>query len=337
MYAVIDSGTTNTRIYIIDKEVIASGNKKVGVRDTSITGSRDKLRDGAASLFYEILKNNDINEKEVEFAIASGMITSEIGLIEIPHLIAPIGKEELSLNIEKVEDDTILPIGRPVYFIRGIKNNFPKDARVNDLRSIDFMRGEEVQCVGVIKNKDIKIPCNVVALSSHTKIMHIDENQNVAHMITTLSGQLFEAIINSSNIGKSVKPLENERGNIYTLDEIVEIAKECVEHAGLCRCLLMPRFMETLLDTNSLERLWFIDAVIAVDDMKVFDEMIQMGYGSDRYIFYGHEERTKIYELLLKKKYGDKIIVDCITDKEDIDNLTIAGVMEIAQNIIDKK
>ena len=42
MFAVIDCGTTMTRIYIVDEnqQIIASGRKKVGVRDTSITGSR---------------------------------------------------------------------------------------------------------------------------------------------------------------------------------------------------------------------------------------------------------------------------------------------------------
>lgn len=48
MFAVIDCGTTNTRIYIVDqnREILASGSRKVGVRDTSITGSRDALRQG---------------------------------------------------------------------------------------------------------------------------------------------------------------------------------------------------------------------------------------------------------------------------------------------------
>lgn len=336
MYAIIDSGTTNTRIYIINdkNEIVASGNKKVGVRDTSITGSRDRLKNGVSSLFFEILEENNIDEKQVKFAIASGMITSEIGLIEIPHLVAPIGLKELSDGIEKVEDNNVLPISRPVYFIRGIKNNFPKDARIHDLRSIDFMRGEEVQWIGAIKLKNIIEPCNVVALSSHTKIMHIDSSQRVVHMMTTLSGQFFEAVTASTNIGKSVKIQENERENIYTQKEVIEVARMCVAKAGLGRTLLMPRFMETLLDTNSQERIWFLSAAIAADDMKIFDEMIGMGYGAKRYVFYGHEMRCKLYQELLHQKYGDDIIVESIFEKGDIDNLTIQGVIEIAQDII---
>ena len=78
MFAVIDCGTTMTRIYIVNeqKQIIASGRKKVGVRDTSITGSRDALRDGVTELFFEVLRDNDIPDEQVQFAIASGMITS---------------------------------------------------------------------------------------------------------------------------------------------------------------------------------------------------------------------------------------------------------------------
>ena len=98
MFAVIDCGTTMTRIYIVDEnqQIIASGRKKVGVRDTSITGSRDTLRSGVTELFFEVLEENRIPDKQVEFAIASGMITSEVGLIEIPHLVAPVGLHQLS-------------------------------------------------------------------------------------------------------------------------------------------------------------------------------------------------------------------------------------------------
>ena len=66
MFAVIDCGTTMTRIYIVDEnqQIIASGRKKVGVRDTSITGSRDTLRSGVTELFFEVLEENRLSAEE---------------------------------------------------------------------------------------------------------------------------------------------------------------------------------------------------------------------------------------------------------------------------------
>ena len=116
MFAVIDCGTTMTRIYIVDEDtlkIVASGRRKVGVRDTSITGSRDALRNGITELFFQILEENKIPDSSVFFSIASGMITSEVGLIDIPHLIAPVGLAQLSAGVVKVEDPEVLPLGRP--------------------------------------------------------------------------------------------------------------------------------------------------------------------------------------------------------------------------------
>ena len=72
------------------------------------------------------------------------------------------------------------------------------------------MRGEEVQCIGIMKSMKLAYPCNFVALSSHTKVMYINEKQEIAASSTTISGQLFEAICNSTNIGKSLVPVEGE-------------------------------------------------------------------------------------------------------------------------------
>ena len=245
MFAVIDCGTTNTRIFIIDGKgaIAASGERKVGVRDTSITGSRDALRQGVSQLFHAVLRENGIRDDRVGFAIASGMITSEIGLIDLPHLVAPIGLIELSRGVVKVDDPEVLPIGRPVYFIRGVRNDYPAGAGIGGLRRIDFMRGEEVQCIGILADETIRPPCSIVALSSHTKIMYIDSERRIAASNTTISGQFYEALIGSTNIGKSIVPTKGEVGG-YGYEDLVETAMQCVEYAGLGRTMLMPRFMQ---------------------------------------------------------------------------------------------
>lgn len=115
-YAVIDCGTTNTRVYIVDREgkIIASGERRVGVRNTSMTGSKDTLRNGLCEAIEQAAANAKITLKDISFAIASGMITSEIGLIELPHLIAPIGLEDLAAHAELVSGRQLLPLDIPI-------------------------------------------------------------------------------------------------------------------------------------------------------------------------------------------------------------------------------
>ena len=338
MFAVVDCGTTNTRVYIIEGKdtIVASGSKKVGVRDTSITGSKDALRNGVTELFFSVLRENGIEERNVDFAIASGMITSEIGLMEIPHSIAPVGLKELAAGIVKVDDPAVLPIGRPVYFVRGIRNSYPATAGIADLRDIDFMRGEEVQCIGVLLDKQVQSPCSIVALSSHTKVMYIDETGSIVASNTTISGQFYEALIGSTNIGKSIVPCEGETPGGYSFEELVAAAMDCVEHAGLGRTMLMPRFMQVLLKTDSVERDTFVNAAIAADDIKAFREMRERGHASDRYIFYGNRGRCELYDFMLKKVFGNQLDIRSISDKQEIDLLTVRGASAVAASVINQ-
>ncbi len=336
MFAVIDCGTTMTRIYIVDQteRIVASGRRKVGVRDTSITGSRDTLRIGITELFFQVLRENGIADYDVRFAIASGMITSEIGLIELPHIVAPAGLRELAENIVEIKDGDILPIGRPVYFIRGIRNHYPKEATARDLRRIDFMRGEEVQCIGIMREYQLPYPCNLVALSSHTKIMYINPQRQIEASSTTISGQFYEAILHSTNIGKSLVSVDGEISGGYTSEALIEIAMDCVEHAGLGRTMLMPRFLQVLLRTDSHERQVFVDAAIAADDMKAFGEMREQGYRSEYYLLYGHESRCKIYADMLRKKLGPQLTIKSIYEQRELDSLTVKGAVSVALDLV---
>ncbi len=336
MFAVIDCGTTMTRIYIVngEKKIVATGRKKVGVRDTSITGSRDALRNGVTELFFDILKEYQIPDEQVEFAIASGMITSEIGLMEIPHLVAPIGLQELAQGIKKVEDPEVLPIGRPIYFIRGIRNHYPLPANAKDLLQIDFLRGEEVQVVGIMDSRPFPKPGVIVALSSHTKQMYINEQGQVEAIATTISGQLYEALKNSTNIGKSIIPVEGEEAGGYTFEELVSIATDCVRRGGLARTMLMPRFMQVLMKTNDKERTLFIDAAIAADDLNSFRDMREQGYVSDYFLLYGHKIRCELYTYMIKKEFGEHVVVESIYDPEDLDQITVTGSIAVALETI---
>lgn len=336
MFAVIDCGTTNTRIFILSEknEFIAKGATKIGVRDTSITGSRVALKTGIETLYRQILNENNIKEKDIQFAIAAGMITSEIGLIEIPHLIAPVGIKELSENILIVNDPGVVDLGVPVYFIRGIKNNYGSSPTIRELNKIDFMRGEEVQCIGILKEMKPKLPVNIVVLSSHTKIIHIDENGMIASSMTTMSGQVFEAIKTATNIGKSLVLANNESDTKYSSEEIIETAINCVDSMGFVRSIFLPRFMEVLLETNHEERIDFIDAVIAADDMKSFVEFTRQGFASKEYILFGHEVRCDLYETLIHRYFGEDIHVTSVYDSDKIAELTVKGVIATSSDIL---
>lgn len=331
-FATIDCGTTNSRINILNEnlDIIARANKKVGVKDTAISGSREKLKTGLKNTLLKALKQSSISLNQIKFIITSGMITSEIGLIEIPHLWAPAGLEELSQSIEIIHDKEVFPLDIPVVFIRGIKNNYGEESTYKELRKIDFMRGEETQVIGLLDKYDLKTPLTVIVLSSHTKYINVDAEQKITGSLTTLSGQLYEAIIDKTSIGKSVFCSEDEENKNFD-KEIINTAYDSVMNAGFIRTLLMPRFMEVLLDTTPYQRKLFIESAIAAEDLKTINDFNSAKMSlNNNFVLIGQKERCRIFSYLLKN-YFEIDNITSISNKTEVDNLSIVGAVKIAK------
>ncbi|MBA7531078.1 hypothetical protein ES705_23289 [subsurface metagenome] len=334
-FAIIDCGTTNSRIYLLNDNynVINKGSKKVGVRDTAINGTNEILKQGLKEIFEKILKNAGLEINEIKFAITSGMITSEIGLIEISHLWAPAGVYDLAKNIKVVHDLDVFPLDVPLIFIRGIKNYFPKNATYKDIRKIDFMRGEETQIAGLLSlYPDFPPPFIVIILSSHTKYIFVTENRKISGCLTTLSGQIYEALKKQTNVGKSIVGT-GEKDNNYLDTNILDIAYDVIKNVGFLRSLIMPRFMEVLLKTKWYERELFVNSAITAEDLKVVNDfkLLNFSLSNSNFILVGHKNRCEILNYMLKEYCGAKNKIKMIYKKEDVDKLVIEGAISIAE------
>ncbi|MCK9482216.1 MAG: 2-dehydro-3-deoxygalactonokinase [Bacteroidia bacterium] len=334
--ATIDCGTTNSRVYIVDqnKKIIGKGTKRVGVRDTSMTKSIDTLKNGLIEALHEALKEANLKESQISFAISSGMITSEIGLLDIPHLQTEAGIKELAANLVKVEDKKIFPASFPIYFIPGIRNRFDKeDTFPTNVGELDFMRGEETQMIGYLDLHQVSHPLIVVILSSHTKFIQIGGDGKIKGSLTSLSGQVFEAIKKETFIGKSIDSIGNEiKPHSYFDSSVVENAFKWQQKSGFVRSLLMIRFLDVLLDTTWYERNLFFEGLIASEDLKAFKDFYSEVNYQNEIVFIGPKQRTDIYEYLFKEKlnWGSNSI-KTINDTSLIDKLNIYGSIAIAK------
>lgn len=104
-----DSGTSNSRIYLLDDQfqVRYTERVNVGSKDTSITGSNLKLLQGLKRLYDGMLSATGISESQVTGIYASGMITSPYGLLEVPHKVIPISVEEMADSIVSFYEDQL--------------------------------------------------------------------------------------------------------------------------------------------------------------------------------------------------------------------------------------
>ena len=333
MIAFIDCGTTNTRVYLSSKgKIVAQGFKKVGVKNTAISGSNDQLREGIHDAVFDAISSFGCSVDDIKLFITSGMITSELGLLEIPHRIAPVDENDLAKAVIKIQDNSVFPFDIPIVFIPGIKNSiYGQNNRIDELRRIDFMRGEEVQVFGILHKYNPRLPANIIVIGSHTKLIHVDSLGRISGSFTTISGQFYESLIQGTFIGKCV--LNDEMQNDqFSEEEILDAAAKTIYHGGLLRAMMMPRFMQVLMHTTSNERKYFINAAIVSEDMKIIDEAIEEGFNinTDYYLF-GNEQLCAIYEKLIKQKIGPSFEIISITDKDEIRDITIRGALEIVK------
>ena len=333
-YIIIDCGTTNSRVYVVsqDGSIAGQASQKVGVRDTSITGSKNVLATGLKDTVAKAVQAVGIEEKDICAIFSSGMITSEIGLCELPHLTAPCGVEDLAAHMELVEG-LYLYAGKPVYFVRGIKNKMTEEMESPFAAAgcLDFMRGEETQMMGILQDKELTLPATVVVLSSHTKLISVDSGGKILGSLTTMSGQTFEAVKNNTFLTKSLEDDGSGAPEDYFDEAVVENAAAWIRRAGLVRSFMFPRFLDVLLDTKWYERRLFFEALIAADDMLSLGQMDMFGLGRPRrFVLVGLRERCRLYAYILRKEYGD-IEVSVISDKEQIDQLSIKGMLSIAK------
>ena len=331
MFAIIDCGTTNSRIYILDDndKVVAVGYRNIGAKDTLVKG-KEYLAQGIAEAFYSILNQNDISKENIQCIISSGMITSEFGLKEVPHLMAPVGIDDTAKNVEVIKANTVLPIDIPLLLVPGVK--IPVDLQSNNIdfiNEIDIMRGEELQVYGALHKAGINGSAYVLFLTSHSKLVTITSDKKISYSTTTISGQFYQAIQNTS-IGKSITVDKEDILKNYTYDEIIEHADELTQRVGILRSILMPRFLDTAMDTTEKERNLYACAAIASEDMKAIDNFISnQNSGIKKMVIVGSKERSDIYKSLINRsKYSDWTIHQ-IFNKKEIDYLTIEGMVQL--------
>ena len=172
----------------------------------------------------------------------------------------------------------------------------------------------------------------MVVLSSHTKFIPIDQNHNVLGCITTLSGQVLEAITKETSVGKSLSP-DNDFDDTDYLDEtIIDAAYETIISGGFLRSLMIPRFLDVLVKTGWHERKLFVEAAIATEDLRALDRFDALKFPKDaQYILCGPKKRCSMFKYLLNKASKTKKEIITISDTEKIDMLSIKGSVYLAK------
>ena len=235
-FLAIDCGTTNTRVWLIEGgEVAARAEVMAGVRDTARTGSTATLRGGIAKAIDQA--SSQAGVERPAFALAAGMITSNLGLVELPHAAAPVAAVDLSESVERVdfpERDSLA-----VYFVRGVRTG-QAECSLDDAPDADIIRGEETEIFGALETLGLDGPLLYVHLGSHTKIIRVDKESRIAGGVTTLAGELDHVVRSETILSSALPPERMEQCD----DELLDRGAEWTERYGLSRTFFLIRILE---------------------------------------------------------------------------------------------
>ncbi|MBQ8431989.1 MAG: 2-dehydro-3-deoxygalactonokinase [Clostridia bacterium] len=302
-YITVDSGTTNTRLRLVcDGKILDTVTFPVGARvgADDLRPIEEALRHG----IQQLLERNALTEDAIHRILASGMITCEVGLHPLPHLVAPAGIRELHAGMDECHLPTISPI--PFVFLRGIRT---EGDSIND---VDMMRGEETELMGL----NGVHPCVYILPGSHSKIVQTDAEGRIVSFRTSLTGEMLYALSGYTILKKSIDLSQDT----FALDDLLA-GFDCCRAIGLNQALFKARIRDTLFQKSPCQLYsFFLGVVLAPEIESILATKVT------RVVIGGKKQLREAIDALLKHRSHLEAV--CLSE-EEIDACVSRGAIRI--------
>lgn len=301
-YICVDGGTTNTRVYLVsDKRVVDCVKFSIGAQK-GLDGSeplKDVLKEGITTL----LSRHSKKPSDIKAILASGMITSEGGLIKLDHICAPAGPAELKLHMYKIDFPDICDI--PFVFIRGVKTEGLS------LETADMMRGEETELAGTFCGEGVYI-----LPGSHSKIVSVDTFGRITDFKTMLTGEMIAALSQNTILKASVDL------SIDTLDpdKLFE-GYEYSNKNGINEALFKVRILANLFGGTKTQVYSFFMGVVLCGEVNYI-----LSKAPRKIVIGGKRQIKDALSLLISKLSSIETV---LLSEETVDNSSALGAVKI--------
>ena len=237
----LDVGTTNARAWLVTGgRIVTSRRAAIGIRDAAAAGSPEVLYDPLRRLISEVRAAGEGERGAPPSAVvAAGMITSGLGLAEVPHSEAPAAIEDLVRGAVCLRDQQVTEL--PLFLIPGVRSGADR-LPPERIAEADVMRGEETLCLGLLERGLLAPAGTVVNLGSHWKTISIDASGRIAGSTTTLTGELLHVAQTRTVLAGSVPDGRPGRLDPAWVEAgAAEAARSSLERALFCVRLLEQR------------------------------------------------------------------------------------------------
>lgn len=290
MILALDSGTTRTRVWVLaeGREPFVGASEIVGARDLARTRDREWLARRVHDVAEAALDAADATWGEVEAVVMFGMITSELGLVEVPHLVAPVDSVDLVAAMVEWSDDA-LPAR--VLLVPGVRTDGAR------LEWSDVMRGEETEVVGLLSLPEVEPPLLYVSSGSHSKFVCVDGDGRIVWSVTTLSGELMWAL-HKETILADLVAVDAEDLDPEWVDEGARVTRQ----AGLTRALFVARVANRLSGVTPGQCSAFLHGAAAETDLRALEAALPDDRGRATIALRGGGPVRECYRQLLEQR-----------------------------------
>jgi 2-dehydro-3-deoxygalactonokinase len=257
----VDMGTTNTRVWLVENGTILE-------RVTEMVGVRDVARLGKIGLVAETLRtkigavatlSKKLNRQPVG-VLGAGMLTSKLGLREIPHIPSPAGEAELAKGMQHLAMPEVFD--HPIHLVPGVRTG-PANPSLDDIASVDLIRGEETVVAGLLQSGILRANSTLLNLGSHWKAISVNAQGQIVASHTTLSGELIQALQEQTVLASA---LPKGRFEGLDLDWLGKGRKYFVQE-GMGRSLFSVRLLEQLFQMSPVALSSFLLGAVIESDV----------------------------------------------------------------------
>ena len=274
MFLVIDGGTTNLRVTLLDEKQkpLDAVKEDGGVRHTAVDGHNGYLKTTLKACIDRLLARNGLGADDVKKCVAYGMITSDMGLLEIPHVPAPASVGDLHDAMRTQVFPEIAPF--PICFIPGVRN-FAGPVDLDNFGMMDMMRGEETEAVGLFTLLEPETSAMFILPGSHNKFVAMSAEGKILGCMTSISGELLDAMTHHTILADAVGG-EFVSPEAYDSKMAMEGAWACSQN-GLGRAAFSGRILKTLGKRSAAEvQSYLLGAALGVaPDMSEPKEIVE--------------------------------------------------------------
>ncbi len=320
----IDSGTTNTRVCLWRQgRLLSHSGAPVGVRDCVASGSNHVLKQAIRTAIEAVLADADTPAQRVDLALASGMITSALGLYELAHLAAPAGIAELAAGMVRADMPDVCAM--PLWFVPGVRNT-PSELGMHHVEAMDMMRGEEVEVIGLVQRFGLARASTIVLPGSHTKFVSLDAQQRIAGCATTLAGELLQVLTEHTLLSKSLGAAFADTLHVGLLRAGAAAARK----TGLTRACFSVRTLELFGDCARNERANFLLGAVLGEDVMALRHSRAISVSPDAPILIaGKAMLSQAFAQLIEDDPHFRVQPSVVSESEQA-NLAGVGALAIA-------